>query len=56
MRQNLMQTFTDIYVLDLHGNSKKKETSPDGSPDQNVLIFSRVSVLKFLLRKPEKQV
>ena len=25
MRQNLMQTFDDIYILDLHGNSKKKE-------------------------------
>ena len=28
MRQNLMQTFDEIYVLDLHGNSKKKETVP----------------------------
>jgi len=25
MRQSLMQTFDEIYVLDLHGNSKKKE-------------------------------
>src|SRR6266480_6887308 len=29
MRQSLMQTFDDIYVLNLHGNSKKKECSPD---------------------------
>ncbi|MBN2456412.1 MAG: N-6 DNA methylase [Sedimentisphaerales bacterium] len=36
MRQSLMQTFDEIYVLDLHGNSKKKETCPDGSPDKNV--------------------
>jgi len=36
MRQQLMQAFTDIYVLDLHGNSKKKEVCPDGSPDKNV--------------------
>ena len=36
MRQSLMRTFDDIYTLDLHGNSLKKETSPDGSPDQNV--------------------
>ncbi len=27
--QSLMQTFDDIYVLDLHGNSKKKERSPE---------------------------
>lgn len=31
-----MQTFDEIYVLDLHGNLKKKETAPDGSKDENV--------------------
>lgn len=36
MRQHLMQTFDEIYVLDLHGNSKKKEVAPDGSKDENV--------------------
>ena len=28
MRQQLMDTFTDIYLLDLHGNSLKRETAP----------------------------
>lgn len=36
MRQSLMRTFDEIYILDLHGNSKKKETCPDGSADKNV--------------------
>jgi predicted helicase len=36
MRQSLMTTFDKIYLLDLHGNSKKKETAPDGSKDENV--------------------
>ncbi len=36
MRNSLRQTFDKIYVLDLHGNMKKKEVSPDGSPDKNV--------------------
>jgi len=36
MRRSIEQTFDEIYVMDLHGNSKKKETSPDGSKDQNV--------------------
>jgi predicted helicase len=36
MRQSLMHSFDDIYVLDLHGNSKKKERSPDGTKDENV--------------------
>ncbi len=36
MRQSLMQTFDQMWVLDLHGNSKKKEIAPDGSKDENV--------------------
>ncbi|MGZ4136224.1 MAG: type ISP restriction/modification enzyme, partial [Actinomycetota bacterium] len=36
MRSSLMQSFTDIYVLDLHGNLKKKEAAPGGGEDVNV--------------------
>lgn len=36
MRRSLLETFDEIWLLDLHGNSKRKERSPDGSPDQNV--------------------
>lgn len=36
MRSHLRSTFDRIFVLDLHGNAKKKEVSPDGSPDSNV--------------------
>lgn len=36
MRQQLMRAFSEIYVLNLHGNSKKKEKCPGGSPDENV--------------------
>ncbi|MBN1301970.1 MAG: N-6 DNA methylase, partial [Melioribacteraceae bacterium] len=36
MRKHLLETFDEIYILDLHGNAKKKETSPDGSKDENV--------------------
>jgi len=36
MRRNLMKTFDEIYLLNLHGNSKRKEISPDGGKDENV--------------------
>ena len=36
MRWALMRAFDEIYVLDLHGNTKKKEVAPDGGIDQNV--------------------
>ena len=36
MRESLVETFNKIYVLDLHGNAKKREVAPDGSKDENV--------------------
>jgi hypothetical protein len=36
MRWHLLNTFDKLWVLDLHGNSKKKEVAPDGSADKNV--------------------
>jgi len=46
MRRSLMQTFSSLYLLDLHGNSKKKEVAPDGSPDKNVFdIQQGVSII-----------
>lgn len=36
MRWHLLKTFDKIYVLDLHGNSNKRERGPDGSADSNV--------------------
>jgi predicted helicase len=49
MRQSLMDTFTDIYILNLHGNSKKKEVAPDGGKDENVFdIQQGVSISIFV--------
>jgi predicted helicase len=49
MRWNLLKTYDKIYTLDLHGNAKKKETCPDGSPDANVFdIEQGVSVNLFI--------
>jgi predicted helicase len=46
MRWHLLKTFNKIYVLDLHGNAKKKEVAPDGSPDKNVFdIQQGVSIV-----------
>lgn len=46
MRSSLRQTFDRIYVLDLHGNAKKKEVAPDGSSDKNVFdIMQGVAII-----------
>jgi predicted helicase len=55
MRQNLMRTFDEIYVLDLHGNSKKYETNPKtGEADKNVFdIQQGVAIGVFVKLPPE---
>lgn len=52
MRKHLLETFDDIYILDLHGNSKKKETAHDGSKDENVFdIMQGVSINIFVKKE-----
>jgi predicted helicase len=49
MRWHLLKTYDKIYTIDLHGNSKKKETAPDGSADVNVFdIMQGVSINIFV--------
>ncbi|MFZ4802962.1 MAG: type ISP restriction/modification enzyme, partial [Chlorobium sp.] len=56
MRWHLLSTFDRIYILDLHGNSKKKETCPDGSPDKNVFdIQQGVSINLFVKTGKKKK-
>ncbi|MGA9111847.1 MAG: N-6 DNA methylase [Smithella sp.] len=55
MRQSLMHTFNEIYILDLHGNSLKKETTPEGGKDENVFdIRQGVAIAVFVKQKIKK--
>ena len=51
MRQSLMKTFNQIYVLDLHGNKKKKERAPDGGNDENVFDIEQGVAISLLVKK-----
>jgi predicted helicase len=56
MRKHLLETFDEIYILDLHGNSKKKEKAPDGGKDENVFdIQQGVSISIFVRKVGEKK-
>ncbi|MDP1809211.1 MAG: type ISP restriction/modification enzyme, partial [Actinomycetota bacterium] len=58
MRQSLMNSFDEMYILDLHGNSLKKEKCPDGSPDENVFDIRQGVAIALFIKKPglKKQV
>lgn len=55
MRKSLSDSFDQIYILDLHGNSKKKERAPDGGDDENVFdIEQGVAISLFVKGKSIK--
>ncbi len=51
MRQSLMKTFNEIYIIDLHGNSQKKETTPDGGKDENVFDIRQGTAIALFAKK-----
>jgi len=52
MRESLLETFDEIYVLDLHGSSKKQETTPDGGKDDNVFDITVGVAIVLLVKLP----
>lgn len=55
MRKCLLKSFNEIYILNLHGNSRIEEKCPDGSKDENVFdIQQGVSIAIFVKSKKQK--
>src|SRR3989339_2065877 len=55
MRKKLLESFNEIYILNLHGNSRIGEKCPDGSKDENVFdIQQGVSVALFIKERSQK--
>ena len=55
MRWSLMQSFDKIYIIDLHGNSKKKEICPDGSKDENVFDIQQGVSINIFIKNGKKR-
>ncbi|MBT9545130.1 MAG: DNA methyltransferase [Candidatus Sericytochromatia bacterium] len=55
VRWSLLKTFDKIYTIDLHGNSKKKETSPDGSVDENVFDIQQGVSINIFIKTGKKK-
>ncbi len=51
MRQSLMSSFDEIYLLDLHGNTRNKEKCPDGSKDENVFDIQQGVAIGLFIKK-----
>ncbi len=52
MRNSLINSFDEIYTIDLHGSNKKKEKTPSGSKDQNVFDIQQGVSISFFIKLP----
>jgi hypothetical protein len=53
MRKHLLDTFDSIYIYNLHGDVKRKDTAPDGSKDENVFDIQQGVSIFILSKKPK---
>jgi len=52
MRKSLLGTFDVIYILNLHGNVRKKEKTPDGGKDENVFNIQVGTSINTIVKWP----
>jgi len=55
MRRSLMETFNQVYALDLHGNAKKQERAPDGGPDENIFDIEQGVAVSLFIKSPSAE-
>jgi predicted helicase len=52
MRAHLLRTFQRLYIVNLHGNARRKERAPDGSPDENLFDIQQGVAILIAIRNP----
>ncbi|MDD4018913.1 MAG: N-6 DNA methylase [Kiritimatiellae bacterium] len=55
MRWRLLSAFDAVYILDLHGNSKRKETAPGGGRDENVFDIQQGVSINLFVKTGQKR-
>jgi predicted helicase len=53
MREKLMKAFDEIFILNLHGNQKRREEAPGGGRDENVFDITQGVAIGIFVRRPE---
>ncbi|MBN2594160.1 MAG: N-6 DNA methylase [Sedimentisphaerales bacterium] len=54
MRYDLLRSFNEIYLLNLHGNSKRREMTPDGREDKNVFDIQQGTAISLFIKNPNE--
>lgn len=56
MRESLLKAFTDIYIVNLHGNTTKQEVTPEGNKDENVFDIRTGVTISIFIKDLDKVV
>ena len=51
MRKSLLETFDEIYLLDLHGNQRRRNCAPDGGGDRMYSTSSKVVAIGLFVKR-----
>ncbi|MBN2187530.1 MAG: N-6 DNA methylase, partial [Dehalococcoidia bacterium] len=54
MREYLLESFSSIYILNLHGSSRRGEQAPSNIKDENVFDIQQGVAIGIFVREPEK--
>jgi predicted helicase len=50
MREELLKSFDEIYILNLHGNALMGEKAPDGGKDENVFDIRQGVAISLMVK------
>ncbi|GHR41894.1 DNA methyltransferase [Helicobacter pylori] len=53
LRRSLLERYDELYILNLHGNARKKEKTPQGADDENVFNIKQGVSINLFVKKAQ---
>ncbi|GHQ97769.1 type ISP restriction/modification enzyme [Helicobacter pylori] len=53
LRRSLLECYDELYILNLHGNARKKEKTPQGTDDENVFNIKQGVSINLFVKKAQ---
>ncbi|GAA8571317.1 DNA methyltransferase [Helicobacter pylori] len=53
LRRSLLECYDELYILNLHGNARKKEKTPQGADDDNVFNIKQGVSINLFVKKAQ---
>ncbi|WP_033745150.1 type ISP restriction/modification enzyme [Helicobacter pylori] len=53
LRRSLLECYDELYILNLHGNAKKKEKTPQNTKDENVFNIMQGVSINLFVKSPQ---